>query len=84
MLLAVMGVRPRLRMKLHPDGEFFFLQHVERHQDAANHVAQNLRPLLLDERQLAFERIGRSQRRGAQHIDEVLVFAARTRGRVSK
>src|SRR5579864_6420209 len=81
LLLTEMSV-PFLRMKAHPDRDFFFLENVERHENASNHLAQNLRPGIAHVGKLAFERFRGSQSRGPQKIDKILVLRPKSRPRL--
>jgi hypothetical protein len=58
-------------MKAHPDGDVFFLEHVDGQQKLGERSADQLCPVLDDVGELAAERIRRSQSRGAQHVDQV-------------
>ena len=71
----------RGRMEAQPDGGLLFLQHIERGQQAPYHVSQQRGPALADECELSLQRVGGSQRRRAQQIDQVLVFRTEARAR---
>ena len=60
-------------MKPHPDRHLLFLEHVQREQQAAEEIAEQVAPVVPDVLELAVERVRRGQGRRPEHVDQVLV-----------
>ena len=60
----------RGRMEAHPDGDFLLMEHIDGQQDAAEVGAEDGRPLLPDEVQLAGQRVRRGKHGRAQHLKQ--------------
>ena len=71
------GALAALRMKPHPDGGLFLLQHIHGQQQPPNVVAQQLRPIGPQKGQLALQRVRRSQLRRPQQIEQAHLRAGR-------